>query len=99
MADKIINEQSVQYVAKLSRLGLLDSEIGKFTSQLGSVLEYIRQLEELDTSHVEPTSHAVSGVKNVFREDEVKQSLPADEALANAPKRIGDFFGVPKVIE
>ena len=68
------------------------------TSQLNSILGHIEKLSELDTEGVEPTFH-VFDVRNVFREDEVRPSLPTEEILKNAPVRDGNFFKVPKIIE
>ena len=62
-------------------------------------MDYINKLNEIDTTHTRPTSHALSSVKNVFRNDKLNKSLKAEEALKNAPKKIDDYFGVPKVIE
>ncbi|MDD5439449.1 MAG: Asp-tRNA(Asn)/Glu-tRNA(Gln) amidotransferase subunit GatC [Candidatus Omnitrophica bacterium] len=99
MTNEKLNEQVVRGVAKLSRLNLSDDELRMFAGQLADIIRYIDDLNRLDTAQTEPTSHAVSGIKDVFREDTVKPSLSPDEALTNAPKRIGDFFGVPKIIE
>lgn len=99
-----IDRDAVKHVALLSRLALSDDEIGVYSSQLASILSYISKLNEIDTSNTPPTSHAVSGLKNVYRPDRSaahggEPSLPVDEALANAPAREGDFFKVPQVIE
>lgn len=66
--------------------------------QLNGILGYIETLNGLDTSNVEPTSHAVP-VVNVMRDDEPGPCLPRDEALQNAPDRAGEFFRVPRIIE
>jgi len=96
MSGKLTEDQ-VRHIAKLSRLQCTDEEIAMFTHQLGAILEYVAQLQELDTGNVEPLAHCLP-IKNVFREDEVQPSLTADEALANAPQRDGDFFAVPKIL-
>ena len=93
-----ITLKDVEYVAKLARLKLTDEEKEKYARQLGDILGYIEKLNELDTSDIEPTSHVVS-MSNVFREYEVKPSLPVEEVLANAPKKNKGFFVVKKVIE
>lgn len=92
-----LTEEDVRRVAKLARLNCSDEEIHTFTTQLGSIFEYVDQLSELDTEGVEPLSHCLA-VHNVLRDDEVKPSLSNDEALANAPQRDGEFFAVPKVL-
>jgi aspartyl-tRNA(Asn)/glutamyl-tRNA(Gln) amidotransferase subunit C len=88
----------VRYVAHLARLALSDEEVEKFESQLGQVLEYVRQLDALDVSDVEPTAHAMP-VQNVFRADEPRPGLDRDLVLENAPKQRDDQFVVPKIIE
>lgn len=93
-----ITRQQVEHVAKLARLAMGNEEKELFTRQLGEILAYIEKLKELDTSKVEPTSHVLP-LKNVFREDEVRPSLPREEILKNAPDRTEEFFRVPKIIE
>ena len=97
MSEKL-TEQQVRHVAKLARLNCSDEEIATFTTQLRAILNYVAQLEELDTTNVEPLAHCLS-VQNVFREDVVKPSLTNDQALQNAPQRNGEFFAVPKVLD
>lgn len=97
MAEKI-TIQEVEHVARLARLELTAEEKERMRAQLDSILSYIDKLNELDTSAVEPTSHVIPMV-NVMREDEVRPSLPQEEALANAPDREGEFFKVPRIIE
>jgi aspartyl-tRNA(Asn)/glutamyl-tRNA(Gln) amidotransferase subunit C len=88
----------VKQVAKLSRLDLSGADLADMAKQLSAILEYIDQLKQLDTDGVEPMAHPLP-IQNVFRADEPGHSLPVDEALRNAPNRIGDFFGVPAVLE
>lgn len=91
-------EIDVKYVAHLARLALSPDEEKKLGAQLGNILGYIDKLRELDVSNVEPTAHAVPMV-NVTRVDEVRPSLPHDDALLNAPKKAGGLFVVPKIVE
>jgi len=91
-------ELDVKYVAHLARLALTPEEEKKLSAQLGSILGYIEKLRELDVSGVEPTAHAVPMV-NITRADEIRPSLPHDEALRNAPKKAGGLFVVPKIVE
>ena len=93
-----IDESQVRYVAKLSRLDLTDGEVKQFSTQLSAIVEYIEKLNELDTENVEPLAHCLP-IHNVLREDVVKESLKADEALVNAPEREEDYFKVPKVLD
>ena len=93
-----VSREDVEYVAKLARIELTEEEKGTLTSQLSSILDHIEKLNELDIEGVEPTFHVLD-VTNVFREDEVRPSLPTEETLKNAPARDGDFFKVPKILE
>ena len=70
----------------------------KLGAQLGHILGYIEKLKELDVAGVEPTAHAVPMV-NVTRADEIRPSLPHDDALRNAPKQANGLFIVPKIVE
>jgi len=93
-----IEEETVRYVAHLSRIELSEKEIREFTGQLDTILKYMDQLNELDTKGVEPTSHALE-IKLPLREDIVKDSFTQEESLMNAPQRKGPLFRVPPVIE
>lgn len=94
----MLTREQVQKVATLGRLKLSEVEIEQMTAQLGSILGYIEQLNELDTTGIEPMAHPLP-MQNVFREDELTDSLSVEEALANAPKKAGDFYAVPAILE
>ena len=89
--------KDVEHVAALARLSFSEEEKQKLTAQLNDILRYMEQLNQLDTSNVEPLSHVIE-LKNVFREDVLRPSLPREEALKNAPAKTEEFFKVPKVI-
>ncbi len=93
-----ISEGEVQYVAKLARLKLDEPQIHAMAETLSEILTYMDTLNEVDTSNIPPTSHVVK-MDTVFREDNVQASLPLDDALQNAPDRVGSFYRVPKIIE
>jgi aspartyl-tRNA(Asn)/glutamyl-tRNA(Gln) amidotransferase subunit C len=92
-----LSRETVVKVASLARLELTEAEIDLFGGQLGAILDYVAQLDELDVSNVEPMVH-VEDVANVFRDDIVKPSLPRPEALANAPSTDGKCFLVPAIL-
>ena len=92
-----ISESEILHVAHLARLDLADTEVERFTEQVGSVLAYMDTLNRVDTRGIEPTSQAV-GQTNAFREDILKPHLDRDEALANAPEKDEGSFLVPKII-
>ena len=87
----------VEHVARLARLALTEEEKEMFMRQLSSVLEYAQKISEVDTSEVEPTSHAIPLV-NVYREDEVRPSLSSREATSGAPCKEEGAFKVPRII-
>ena len=92
-----ISKQDVERVAALARLELSEEEIERLTPQLDHILSYVTKLDELDTEGVPVTTHTQS-VTNAFREDEVRDSLPREKALANTARENGEAFVVPKVV-
>lgn len=93
-----ISKQEVEHVAKLARLELSDQEQEKLTDQLSGILTYVEQLNKLDTTGVEPTSHVLD-ISNVTREDIAGKSLPQEIALANAPDKAAGHYKVPRILE
>jgi len=93
-----ITRAEVEYVAHLARLEFSEDEKEKFTFQLNNILAYVDMLNQVDTTDIEPVSHAIA-LNNAFREDVVEDSLNPELSLANAPEARGPFFRVPKVIE
>ena len=96
MKEKISREE-VRHVATLARLELTEDEEKRMTDQMNDILTYMDKLNELDTRNIPPTTHATQ-LENVFRPDEVTESLDRERALANAPQSDGVHFVVPKVI-
>jgi aspartyl-tRNA(Asn)/glutamyl-tRNA(Gln) amidotransferase subunit C len=101
-----ISEKDVVYVADLANLELTDEERTRMARDLNSILDHVDRLNELDTTNVEPMAQVSNryGVDSSYasREDELeglRESLPQEVALANAPDTDGTFFKVPKVIE
>ncbi len=92
-----ITVSEIEHVAQLARLSFDPDEIRDFARQLNDILGYIGKLEELDTSGIRPTTHALE-LTNAFREDEPRPSLPVDKALSNAPEHENGLFVVPKII-
>lgn len=93
-----LDEVAVRHVARLARLKITDAEAALFASQLSKVLEYVEQLNEVNTRNVPPTAHALP-VSNVFREDVVHPSWTPEQAFHNAPDGHDGFFRVPKVLD
>ena len=92
-----INKDEVKKVAHLARLELDEDEINKHAVQLEKILEYIKQLEKIDTDDVPCTTRAIE-VVNVFRKDEKKNSDCNEELLELGPSREDRYFKVPKII-
>ncbi len=92
------SDLDVAYVARLARLNLTREETELFQNQLGAVLKYVEKLREVDVSNVEAAAHALP-IFNVFREDEPREWLTAEQALSNAPRQANGLFIVTKVVE
>jgi len=92
-----ISKQDVMYVANLARLTLDDTSIDTFADQIGKILDYVDSLRQVDTTGVEPTSHAIF-LSNAFREDEAKPHPGTESALENAPEKESGQFVVPRII-
>ncbi|MFJ5763191.1 Asp-tRNA(Asn)/Glu-tRNA(Gln) amidotransferase subunit GatC [Neobacillus sp. NPDC093182] len=93
---RISNEQ-VKHVANLARLEISEDEAERFTKQLDAIITFAEQLNELDTTNVEPTYHVLD-MKNVFREDIKEKGLPREEVLKNAPDHQDGQIKVPAII-
>lgn len=93
-----ISIDEVKHVANLARLAITEEEAEMFQKQLDAIITYAEQLNELDTTNVEPTSHVLA-MKNVMREDERKQGLPIEEVVKNAPDHKDGYIRVPSILE
>lgn len=93
-----IDPKVVRHVADLARIALSDEEVERFTGQLSVVLDAVGKLRQAETGSIPPTA-SVLPLENVMREDEVRPSLPLEDAMRNAPSRDGDLFRVQTVIE
>lgn len=93
-----ISRDDVEHVAYLARLGLTEEEKDRLAQQLSNILEAMQTIARVDTSAIPPTAQVIP-LRNVMREDEPRPSVPVDEALRNAPRREGDYFLVPPVLE
>ena len=94
----MIDLEQVRKVAHLARLDLEPGEEEQFTTQLNSILEYVEQLNELDTDDVPPTTRAIE-VSNINRPDTLEVFGDREELLSNAPDREDDFIKVPKIMD
>ena len=96
-----LSDKEVRYVADLANLRLSDEEVRRMSHDLGQILTHIEQLNELDTSNVEPMAQVLYNADETatLREDIPLNCLSNQEALANAPMSGAGYFKVPKVIE
>jgi len=92
-----ISRDDVQNLARLSSLQLTDDEVSALTDELDSIIDYVRQLDELDTSGVEPT-YQVTGLENVWRDDAVHHGIDPAKLVGLAPEKTDNQIKVPKVL-
>jgi aspartyl-tRNA(Asn)/glutamyl-tRNA(Gln) amidotransferase subunit C len=92
-----IDPNEVREIAQLARLRLGEAEVTRMAGELDAILGYIEELRQLDTTGVEPMTHAVP-FACPLRPDELGPMLSPDQALANAPVRDGNFFQVPRIV-
>jgi aspartyl-tRNA(Asn)/glutamyl-tRNA(Gln) amidotransferase subunit C len=93
-----LTQDTVNQTAHLARIYLKPEELATISQQLKGILDFIDKLNELDVTAVQPTSHILP-VHDIVRTDELRASLPVEQALKNAPHKRDAFFGVPKIIE
>ena len=93
-----MKKEVILKLERLAKLKLSEAERSRIGEDLEKILEMINKLEEIDTSEVEPLQYIHDEV-NVLREDAPDNMLSTDEALSNAPKRVDNYFAVPKIIE
>ena len=93
-----ITRTEVEHVSRLARLALSDAELDSLTGEMDAILDYVEQLNALDTAGIVPTAHAVP-MENAFRPDVVRPGLTTEQALSNAPDATDNAFRVRRVIE
>lgn len=98
----MISKDQIEHIAKLARMELTEEEKEKFFKELSSILDYIEQLNKVDTSKVKGLSQ-VTGLESVMREDKAQKienrKQKVEKLLKEAPRRKGDYFKVPKILE
>lgn len=93
-----LNKTDVIHVARLAKLPLSPEEISKFQKQLSDVIEYVNQLNKVDTKGINPTNH-VTDLENVLRNDEQQPSLTQKEALSNVKNSYNGFYKVGAIFD
>jgi aspartyl-tRNA(Asn)/glutamyl-tRNA(Gln) amidotransferase subunit C len=92
-----IGTTEIERIAKLARIGLSPDEVSKMSSELGQILQFVEQLQSVNVDGVEPTDQ-VTGLVDVWREDEVRPSMDRAKLLANAPQSKDGYILVNRVI-
>ncbi|MFX1326452.1 MAG: Asp-tRNA(Asn)/Glu-tRNA(Gln) amidotransferase subunit GatC [Promethearchaeota archaeon] len=94
-----LSKDSIDHLSKLALLDLNDEEKEKLKKQLGDILNYFKKLDDLDTDNVDPTTHPIDGLQNVFREDDPWESLSNEEALKNTKYKKDGYFKAPRILK
>lgn len=94
-----INKETIKNLTKLSRINCTEGEQEALLKDLGSILSYFEQLEEIDTKNVTPCNHVLENVVNVTREDIVGETMSRENFLSNAPKHFGGMIAVPPIFK
>lgn len=92
-----VSKEEILYIAKLANLKINDDEIEKYKNDINQILDYIKLLDEVDTTGVKPLSHPLE-FNAKLREDVMIDSVSTEDALKNAPSHDGEYFKIPKVI-
>lgn len=96
--DDEFSKKTIEKVSKLALLDLTEEDKEIFSKQLGDILSYFKKLNDLDTSDIEPTTHAID-LKNVYREDVPTPSLSNEDALKNTEHKKDGYFKAPRILK
>jgi aspartyl-tRNA(Asn)/glutamyl-tRNA(Gln) amidotransferase subunit C len=97
MKEKQITKKEVEHIAQLAHIELTEEEKEIFTEQFNRILEFFRKIDELETADIPPMYHVLD-IVNVYREDEIGETLPKENVLENAPKKEEQFFKSPRIV-
>ncbi len=100
MSDKEnFTKETIEHVSKLALIDLKEEEKEKFLKQLSDIISYFKKLDALDTKNIEPTTHPIDNLKNVFREDIPWESMSNEEALKNTQHKKDGYFKAPRILK
>ena len=100
MSDKEnFTKETIEHVSKLALIDLKEEEKEKFLKQLSDIISYFKKLDALNTKNIEPTTHPIDNLKNVFREDIPWESMSNEEALKNTQYKKDGYFKVPRILK
>jgi len=94
-----LDKDMIKYLTQLSRIDCTEEEQDALLQDLGSIINYIEQLNEIDTENVPPCNHVLEDMVNIMREDEVGETIPRETFLSNAPSQVSGLIRVPTVIK
>jgi len=94
-----LSKETIERLSKLALLELSEEEKEKLSKQLGDILDYFAKLDDIDTDNVDPTTHPIEGITNVFREDEPWESLSNEEATKNSKYKQDGYFKAPRILK
>lgn len=94
-----LNKETIKHLTHLCRIDCTEEEQETLLHDLQKILNYIKQLQEIDTEHVNPCNHVLEDMHNVMREDSVGETLNRDVFLANAPAHVGGMIRVPPILK
>jgi len=94
-----LNREAVKKISELCRIGCTEEEITSLLHDMEEILAYVEQLKEVDTDNVSPCNHVLKDMQNVMREDVVKETMPRETFLSNAPEHVSGLIKVPTVIK
>ena len=94
-----LSKETIERLSKLALLELSEEEKEKLSKQLGGILDYFAKLDDIDTDNVDPTTHPIEGITNVFREDEPWESLSNEEATKNSKYKQDGYFKAPRILK
>ncbi|MEM1550627.1 MAG: Asp-tRNA(Asn)/Glu-tRNA(Gln) amidotransferase subunit GatC [Candidatus Bathyarchaeia archaeon] len=97
MSKRHITKGDVEHISQLAHIELTEEEKEVFVEQFNRILEFFEKIDEVNTEGIPPTYHVLD-LANIFREDEIQESLPREEALRNAPRREDGFFKSPRIV-
>ncbi len=93
------SKETIDHISKLALLDLSEEEKEKLSEELGGIINYFKKLDDLDTSNIEPTTHPIDGLKNVFRDDIPRKCLTNEEATKNAQHKKEGYFKAPRILK
>lgn len=94
-----LSKETIEHLSKLALLELSEEEKEELSKQLGDILDYFAKLDDIDTNNVDPTTHPIEGLSNIFRKDEPWKSLSNEEATKNTKYKQNGYFKAPRILK